>query len=163
MSKVTIVSNGGRVVGSKVLVDGVPMKGVFKIELQADARTHQGASPLWTAVIHCHPEQIEVTDMDSSEVEFVRGKRGASKAELGALFDRAISDAAESLKISDATMRNLQETWLRGLVPTAAPTCAAPPHLPEAMPSGPPVLERILDVLTKLLDSTRRARHIGLG
>lgn len=70
---VSIIARGPRAVGSKVLVDGVPMKGVFKVELVADARVGSG-SQLWTAVIHVHPGVIEVTDMDSDCVEFVRGK-----------------------------------------------------------------------------------------
>ncbi len=74
MSNVSIISKGPHCIGTQVLVDGVPMKGVYRIELKADARTEKEDGQLWCAVIHCHPSLIEVTDMDSDEVEFIKGK-----------------------------------------------------------------------------------------
>lgn len=73
MGNVTIISKGPSCIGTHVLVDGVRMKGVHKIELSADADSK--GSRLWTAIIHCYPDLIEVTDMDSNEVEFVKGKQ----------------------------------------------------------------------------------------
>lgn len=72
MSNVSIIAKGPQCRGTQVLVDGVPMKGVYRIELHADARVREG-NQLWHAVIHCHPSVIEVAGMDSGEVEFVRG------------------------------------------------------------------------------------------
>ena len=74
MSNVTIISKGPSCFGTQVLVDGVPMKGVHRIELVADVKD---GDQLWRAVIHCYPDQIEVTDMDSGQVEFVKGKHPA--------------------------------------------------------------------------------------
>lgn len=70
MSNVSIISKGPSCIGTKVLVDGVAMKGVHRIELSASAT----GDKLWHAVIHCHPSVIEVTDFDSAEVEWVKGK-----------------------------------------------------------------------------------------
>lgn len=146
MSNVRIVSNGPHVVGSKVLVDGAPMKGVFKVELSAEAS--KGASPLWTAVIHCHPAEIEVTDLDSSECEFVRGNGPPKSRPTGARMDRAILDILGPF--SGDTVAQMNEA----LAPS--------PHLPEPMPASPlTTQERILAKLEELVENTRRPVSIG--
>lgn len=65
MSNVTIIGKGPKTLGTKVLVDGVAMKGVTRIELIAETNSN------WKAVIHCIAKEVDVTDMDSTEIEFV--------------------------------------------------------------------------------------------
>jgi hypothetical protein len=66
-NNVSIVAKGPTTQGTQVLVDGVPMKGVTKIELVADV------NDVWRAVITCIPAAINISDMDSEYMEFVKG------------------------------------------------------------------------------------------
>lgn len=66
MGNVSIVSVGPGTQGTKVRVDGVAVKGITRIELIAEVNSN------WRAVIHVIPEIVELTDLDSSELEFVK-------------------------------------------------------------------------------------------
>jgi hypothetical protein len=72
MSNVTIIGKGPKTQGTKVLVDGVAMKGVTRVELVADVNS------LWKAVIHVIAKEVDITDMDSTEIEYVRTHKNYS-------------------------------------------------------------------------------------
>ena len=72
IGKVTIIGNGPEVGQGRtqVLVDGVPLRCVTRVELVADAQD------VWRAVIYLIPNKIEVTDIDTIEYrEFARIKK----------------------------------------------------------------------------------------
>ena len=67
---VSIIGKGPSTRGTQVLVDGVPLKCVQRVVLTADV------NDMRKAVITLIPDHIEVSDMDSTECEFVNGKVG---------------------------------------------------------------------------------------
>ena len=69
LGNVSIIGRDSVICGNTdVLVDGVKMRGVTKVVLVADA-----ATAVWRAVIHCVPDSIRITDLDSDSVKFVAG------------------------------------------------------------------------------------------
>jgi hypothetical protein len=65
-SNVSIKSVGPSTQGTVVEVDGKRIKGVTRIELVASV------NDVWHAVIHLIPDAIEVSNIDSKYVEWVK-------------------------------------------------------------------------------------------
>jgi hypothetical protein len=72
VSNITIIGKGPSTFGTKVLVDGVAVKGIKKIEILGEVNGQ------WHAVIHVIAKEIDITDMDSKEVEFVSTNKAAA-------------------------------------------------------------------------------------